>query len=368
MMIGDIGEEKYGRAKIIPVFLPNQGCPNRCIFCNQKEVVGTSLIHTPREVYPLIQAYLNTIRTSWQKKWPGFSERIEVAFYGGNFTGLPAEVQREFLRPAARLVSEGQIDGLRISTRPDYISEAGLELLASFGVKTVEVGVQSMDEEVLKRAGRLYSGHQVTRAVELLRGGGFIIGLHLMVGLPGESPASRSETIDKVIKLSPHFVRIHPTLVLKGTELERMYREGNYRPMSLDEATEVCKEFSLRLMRSRIGVARIGLQSVPQMQESESVIAGPFHPALGELVASSIAYERMEELLSRQQSGRLEGGNNRQIMILVPERELSMFIGHKRQNLNRLRQKYCGWQIFIQPDRSLKPGELRCVEIVSAPV
>ncbi|MEW6381581.1 MAG: radical SAM protein [bacterium] len=363
MRITNSGQEltKYSRAKIIPVFLPNQGCPNRCIFCNQKEVVGSSLIHDPQEIYPLIQTCLQTIRQTRQRKQSGFPGRIEVAYYGSNFTGMTADVQREFLLPAARAVHEGHIDGIRISTRPDYISGDGLQFLADHGVRTIEIGVQSMDEDVLRKAGRPYSGDQVAGAVGLLHQHRFTIGLHLMVGLPGESRESLYDTVERVIRLSPHFVRIHPTLVIKDTELERMYRRGSYTPLTLEEAVGICKELSLRLTGSGIDVARIGLQSVPGMLNAGIVVAGPFHPALGELVTSSIAFDRMQELLARHD------GQGRRLVIMVPERELSIFIGHNRQNLNRLQQDCRCRQIRIQPDRSLEPGGLRCGEIPDSP-
>jgi histone acetyltransferase (RNA polymerase elongator complex component) len=351
----------YSRSKIIPIFLPNQGCPNRCIFCNQKEVTGTSPIHNPKEVYPLIQHYLETIQQARQKKQAGFPDRIEVAFYGGNFTGMAADVQREFLQAAGLAVQNGSIDGIRISTRPDYISKAGVQLLASCGVKTVEIGVQSLDVRVLQRAGRTYSEDQVAEAMSLLHEGQFSIGLHLMVGLPEESLEGLISTVEKVIRLSPHFVRIHPTLVIKDTELERMYRQGDYTPLSLEQAVEICKELTLRLIKSGIPVARIGLQSIPEMQKSGCIVAGPFHPALGELVASSIAYDRMRELLA-ERSGQGRSDQGKRVVILVPARELSIFIGQHRQNLYQLRQLGCSYQeISILPDKDLEPGSLRCM-------
>ncbi|MEW5804292.1 MAG: radical SAM protein [bacterium] len=359
MEIFDPGKNRahYSRAKIIPVFLPHQGCPNRCIYCNQREVTGTSAVRNAEEVYPLIQRYLETIQKARKRKQAGFPGRIEVAFYGGNFTGMPVDVQRKFLQPAASTVHSGEIDGIRISTRPDYLSRSDVQFLAGYGVSTVEIGVQSLDTRVLQMAGRAYSEDQVEEAVSLLHQGRFFIGLHLMVGLPGESIEGRFHTVEKVIRLSPHFVRIHPTLVIKDTELEHMYRQGNYIPLTLDQAVEVCKELSRRLIRGGISVARIGLQSIPEMQKSGCIVAGPFHPAMGELVASSIAYDRMQELLAKRSS------QGKRVVIFVPERELSVFLGQRRQNLHRLQRQDCRHQeVIIVPDRNLKPGSLRCVE------
>jgi histone acetyltransferase (RNA polymerase elongator complex component) len=189
--------------------------------------------------------------------------------------------------------------------------------------------------------------------MSLLHQGRFSIGLHLMAGLPEESIEGLKLTVEKVIRLSPHFVRIHPTLVIKDTELERMYRQGNYTPLTLEQAVEICKGMSRRFTASGIPVARIGLQSIPEMQKSGCIVAGPFHPSLGELVASSIAFDRMQELLAKR------GAQGKKNVILVPERELSIFIGHRRQNLRRLQQMGFNYrEISILPDKNLKPGSL----------
>jgi len=319
------------RSKIIPIFLPHQGCPHHCIFCNQKEVTGTSK----------------------KKKPSGFPKSIEVAFYGGNFTGMPQGLQKCYLLPAYQAIQEGRIDGIRISTRPDYISEKDLNFLAQYGVRTIEIGVQSLDQKILQKAGRTYSEKQVIEAMRLLHDHQFCIGLHLMVGLPEESAEALCRTVEKVIELAPHFVRIHPTLVIKNTELEKMYRRGNYSPLTLEKTIELCKELFLQFAKAHITVARIGLQSIPEMEKEGSVIAGPFHPALGELVVSSLAYDQMVDLMAK------EGGDGKRVTILVPERELSIFLGQHRQNLHRLQQKYRDTGISIAPDKSLERGKLK---------
>ena len=345
------------RSKIIPIFLPHQGCPHHCIFCNQKEVTGTSLVHEPADIYPLIEHYLKTIKHTRKKKSSGFPKSIEVAFYGGNFTGMPQAVQELYLLPAYQAIKERKIDGIRVSTRPDYISEKGLNFLAQYGVRTIEIGVQSLDQKILQKAGRTYSEKQVIEAMHLLHHHQFCIGLHLMVGLPEESDEALCRTVEKVIELAPHFVRIHPTLVIKNTELEKMYRLGNYTPLTFEKTIELCKGLFLQFAKAGITVARIGLQSIPEMEKEGSVIAGPFHPALGELVVSSLAYDQMVDLMAK------EGGDGKRVTILVPERELSIFIGQHRQNLHSLQQKYRDTQISIAPDKSLERGKLKCIMI-----
>jgi len=345
------------RSKIIPIFLPHQGCPHHCIFCNQKEVTGTSCIHEPADVYPLIEQYLKTINHTKKKKPSGFPKSIEVAFYGGNFTGMPQGLQKCYLLPAYQAIQEGRIDGIRISTRPDYISEKDLNFLAQYGVRTIEIGVQSLDQKILQKAGRTYSEKQVIEAMHLLHHHQFCIGLHLMVGLPEESDEALCRTVEKVIELAPHFVRIHPTLVIKNTELEKIYRLGNYTPLTLEKTIELCKGLFLQFAKAGITVARIGLQSIPEMEKEGIVIAGPFHPALGELVVSSLAYDQMVNLMAK------EGGDGKRVTILVPERELSIFLGQHRQNLHRLQQKYRGTGISIAPDKSLERGKFECIMV-----
>ena len=342
---------KFWRSKIIPIFLPHQGCPHRCIFCNQERVTGNSTIHKPSDIARLIGQYLETMDQARRKRPDTFPERIEAAFYGGNFTGLPEAVQRDFLWPAYQAVQRKEIDGLRISTRPDYVTESGLQLLAEYGVKVVELGVQSLDHMVLQKSRRTYSEEQVERAVNLLHGHQFCIGLHLMIGLPGESFEARRYTSEKIIRLAPHFLRLHPTLVLKGTELEAMYRQGDYTPLTLEHTIAICKELVIQFKRAGMAVARIGLQSIPSMEES--VIAGPFHPSLGELVFSSMAYDRLLDLLTGYKD------SVGKVTILVPERELSIFIGQQHQNLHRLQQRFGCKDIFIAPDKSLEEGEIR---------
>ena len=339
---------KSSRSKIIPIFLPHQGCPHHCLFCNQKEVTGESLVHMAADVYPLIEQYLKTIRYKIKNKSAGFPKRIEVAFYGGNFTGMSQAAQEQFLLPAYQAVKEKKLDGIRISTRPDYISESGLRFLAKYGVRTIELGVQSLDQEILQKSGRTYSEKQVIKAVHLLHHHQFCIGLHLMIGLPGENDEVRCRTVEKVIRLSPHFVRIHPTLVIKNTDLERMYRLGKYTPLTLEKTIELCKNLFLQFTGAGIKVARIGLQSIPEMEEAGSVIDGPFHPALGELVASSLAYDRMVNLLAK------DGRHGQRIAIVVPERELSVFIGQHRQNLYRLQEEYGDKEISIVPGKKIR--------------
>ncbi len=329
--------------KIIPIFLPHKGCPHRCIFCNQKEATGYSSIQKPQDLHLLIQKCLGTLSPLHQKKDKS-PIRIEAAFYGGNFTGMPLEEQRDYLLIVYQYIHEGKIDGIRISTRPDYISEANIPLLKESGVKTIELGLQSLNTNILQKVHRYYSEKQVIQTVNLLHQHQFCLGLHLMIGLPGETSEILFQTVEKIIQLRPAFVRIHPTLVLKNTELEKMYFQGDYTPLPLEETISLCKKIALRFLEADIPIARIGLQTIPEMEKSKSIVAGPCHPALGELVSSSIAYDQMVEAIKQAK-------NQQELSILVPERELSIFIGQHRRNLLFLRKKFPDKKISLHGEK-----------------
>lgn len=342
--------------KIIPLFLPHQGCPHRCIFCNQPAVTGIQEPLSPSDVYPFINQCLKTI--SENPKPERTKPRREVAFYGSNFTGLPRSKQAEYLLPAYLAVKEGKIDGLRVSTRPDYLDQSQLSFLIDHGLTTIELGIQSLDEEVLQIAKRAYGRMEVERAVKLISHTRLNWGLHVMIGLPGETRESFLITLEGVIRFSPHFVRIHPTLVIKDTELEKMYQQGNYQPLSLEQAIELCKIWTLRCRKAQIKIARIGLQSTPQMSKSGTVMAGPFHPALGELVASSIASDRMKALLQQKNLG--QG----RVKIRVAASELSVFIGQHRQNLHLLKQEFDQLEIEVVSEPDLAQGDI-LIEVIN---
>jgi histone acetyltransferase (RNA polymerase elongator complex component) len=281
----------------------------------------------------------------------GNPPRREIAFYGGSFTGIEKKVQIQLLSAVQPFIQRGLIDAVRVSTRPDYIDPQTLHLLREYGVKTVELGVQSMAAEVLRCSKRGHTADDVLKAVKLLHGGGFEVGIQIMVGLPGDDYQGCAYTVDRVIQLPPHFVRIYPTLVLKGTLLERWYRSGRYTPLSLKDAVDLCKMAFLKFQRAGIPVIRLGLQSSPELEARDCVLAGPYHPAFGHLVESSLFYDMASYLM----------GNCRRSGILhaeVSPSDLSNFRGQKNQNLDRLRREYGLRDIQIEVDEEQPRGSL----------
>jgi len=307
---------------IIPLFIPHGGCPRRCIFCNEYLTAGGAIPPlTPVYIQETVTTYLMRSRRR---------DAVEIAIYGGNFTGLAASEQERILRLLAPYFATHQVGGIRISTRPDDIDLPTLQLLARYGVKTVELGVQSLNDEVLDAAHRGHSAKDAMDAVSLLKSLGFKVGMHLMIGLPGDRQETFHATIKQTIVLHPHMVRLHPTLVLKGTRLAHYYYEGRYVPLSLDEAIKQAAYAVRRFRAAGIPVIRLGLQTTKELEEPGNVVAGPFHPAFGALVQSHLLYEEAVHLL---QDHHHEG---RQVLFQVPPRDESAFRGERNENLHRL--------------------------------
>ncbi|MBI2413589.1 MAG: radical SAM protein [Deltaproteobacteria bacterium] len=258
---------------IIPVFVPFGGCRHQCVFCDQEGITGKRALPPFETIAPTIENYLST--------WKGTGHR-ELAFYGGSFTGLPMEAQKGYLEAARPYIESGKIDSVRISTRPDSIDAPTLGFLKSYGVKTIELGVQSMSDGVLKASGRGHTAEDTRRAASLIKDAGARLGLQIMPGLPGDTEAIILDTVDEAVSLSPGFVRIYPTLVLRNTPLFRMYERGEYRPWALEDMVRVCSEAMRRFARSGITVIRVGLQTTEDL--SLNLVAGPYHPSFRQLL------------------------------------------------------------------------------------
>jgi histone acetyltransferase (RNA polymerase elongator complex component) len=261
---------------IIPIFIPYGGCPHQCVFCDQNKITGQEGIPSIGDVRLKIEKYLAT--------WKGLGRR-EVAFYGGSFTGLPANVQEDYLRVAKGFVDDGTIDALRISTRPDYIDDEAIERLLRFRVEVVELGVQSLDDEVLKLSGRGHDAQSVEVAVALLKKAGIKVGIQLMPGLPGDTGQTVLESARIAALLAPEFVRIYPTLVIKGTELERLHVEGSYKAWKLGDMVELLKRVKEVFDDTGIPIIRMGLHSSKELEEN--LVDGPYHRDIRGLVASA---------------------------------------------------------------------------------
>ena len=326
---------------IIPVFLPNLGCHERCLFCNQK--APSEGLSSPSSVRNFIETSLN--------RFPSEKEDREkqVAFYGGSFTAIHKDDQVRYLKEVQPFLASGLIDSIRISTRPDALDEEILSLLKEYGVKTVEVGVQSMIDEVLFLANRGHSADDTIPAMTRLRQWGFEVGVHLMIGLPGDTYDYFLQSLDRVIEFKPDFVRIHPTLVLKGAPLENLWRAGEYSPLSLDKAIQWLKKGFLRLENSPISVARIGLQPTKELERD--YLAGPYHPAFRQLIDSAIFFDMAKYLLQNFPNG------SKAIFFCNPK-EISNLKGQRNENSLKLKNHFKLSEILIDGRQELPRGFL----------
>lgn len=307
-------------AFIIPVFIAHEGCPHSCSFCNQHAISGSATPQiTPAEVTETIATWLGWVR-------PEQGQAVQVAFYGGSFTGLALPRQRELLGAVRPFVEQGRVQQIRLSTRPDYVDRERLDLLHDHGVSVVELGVQSLDDRVLRLAGRGHSCEDVVRAISLLRDGGLSVGMQLMLGLPGQSFRSLRKTVAGTIHLQPDCVRIYPVLVVEGSGLAAAYGADRYHPLSLDKAVLQAAYMKKSFDQARIRVIRMGLQAGATLERS--LIAGPYHPAFGELVLS--------RLMLRQTRRLLQGQKADHTTLVINRRDLSIFRGIRSANMHRL--------------------------------
>jgi histone acetyltransferase (RNA polymerase elongator complex component) len=332
---------------IIPFFIPHAGCPHQCVFCNQKRITGKSTAPDPSSIPVTIREFL-AMKPAGARRDP-----VQVAFYGGSFTALSREVQQAYLEQVLPFIASGRIGGVRVSTRPDAISADGLALLQQYHVRTVELGVQSMDDEVLERSGRGHTASDTVQAVAMLNAHGFSVGLQLMPGLPGDSREIFCDTVSKVIALRPDVVRLYPALVIRDTPLEQLYRTRGYTPLALDEAVALCRDALARLRQAGIAVIRIGLQPTEELGRPGAVVAGPFHPAFRQLVESSLFLETMGSLLPR-------GITSGSVTFTVNPADLSSAIGQQRANIRVIRDRY-GLDATVMTDPRVPRGSIRSV-------
>jgi histone acetyltransferase (RNA polymerase elongator complex component) len=312
-----------------------------------REISGKVAPRRSEHLSPGFRGFLdNQLRVGRRK-----AIRRQIAFYGGSFTAMDRTFQTQLLSAVQPLIRKGVVDSVRVSTRPDYIDHQTLDLLKEYGVRTVELGVQSMVEEVLRYSNRGHTIDDTLRAVEMLHGRGFEVGIQMMVGLPGDDVQDNAHTVDRMIRLNPHFTRIYPTVVLKGTLLEKWYRSGRYRSLSLEEAIAICKRAFLQFYRAGIPVIRLGLQSSPELETEECVVAGPYHPAFGQLVESSLFYDMATYLMAKSQGSRI-------FRARVSPSDLSNIRGQKNQNLYQLKERFGLTEIQIEADAKQPRGSL----------
>jgi histone acetyltransferase (RNA polymerase elongator complex component) len=317
------------------------GCREQCLFCNQK--AAAKGLPSSSSVHNFIEASLADI--PYNKK----NREKQIAFYGGSFTAIHRDNQVPYLKEVQPFLASGLIDSIRISTRPDALDEETLSLLKEYGVKTVEVGVQSMVDEVLFLSKRGHCAEDTVSATSRLKRRGFEVGLHLMIGLPGDTCDRFLQTLDRIIELKPNFIRIHPTLILKGAPLEILWRDGRYLPLHLDEAVQWLKRGVLRLENSSIPVARIGLQ--PTQELERDFLAGPYHPSFRQLVDSAFFFDMATSLLQNSQK-------NGQAFFLCNPKEISNLRGQKNENMMRLKEHFKLIEILINGKQELPRGTL----------
>ncbi len=331
---------------IIPIFVPHLGCPNDCIFCNQKSISGQKKNITKEEAKKIIDDYLKSIKDE--------DAQIEIAFFGGSFTAIEKEQQEELLQVAYEYIKEGKVKSIRISTRPDCIDKETLKRLKKYKVKTIELGVQSANDYILKRSNRGHTFNDVKKASRLIRWNGFKLGHQMMVGLPESTRIDEINTAKALVKLKPKMVRIYPVLVVKNTKLEEEYKKGIYEPLSIVQAVEVCKEIVRIFADKKIDIIRIGLQNTDEISEPENkkseVIAGPYHPAFRQLVESGMWYDSIV-------------GKIKKLNVKVKEVEVSVnpidsnnVIGHKKENVKKLKDTY-DVDLILNQNKAIKQGK-----------
>jgi histone acetyltransferase (RNA polymerase elongator complex component) len=322
------------RHYIIPIFVPHKGCPHDCIFCNQKKITGSIKTVTSEDVQNTIETYLSTIDRQ--------NSHVELSFFGGSFTGIPIDYQNELLEVAKKNYNDGKIDAIRLSTRPDYINEKILTNLKSYGVSIIELGVQSMDKDVLIHSDRGHTSEDVINASKLIKGYGISLGLQMMVGLPMDTLEKDVFTAKEIIKLEPDFVRIYPALVIRDTYLEYMYLNDLYKPLNVDEAVDICKRLYIEFAKHNIKIIRLGLQTTEQINLGKDVISGPFHPSFRELVESSIFNDMIRYMIE------VYFVKSQKITISVSPRDISRLFADKKRYFNSTMKKYTTKKIIIQ--------------------
>lgn len=315
---------------VIPIFVPHLGCPNDCTFCNQKKISGQKKNITSLDVSNTIEYYLSNFKNG--------DKNVEVAFFGGSFTGIDKKIQEELLSAAYAYIENGKVDSIRVSTRPDYIDKDILKLLKKYKVRTIELGVQSTNDFILNKCRRGHNFEDVKRASKLIRKNKFVLGHQMMVGLPESTKKDEIKTAKDLIKLRPQMVRIYPVLVIKDTKLEEEYINGEYIPNTLEQAVDTCSELIKMFEKKNIEVIRVGLQSTDEIcnpeNEKSQVVAGPYHPAFRQLVESRILYDDISNQIKRL--------NNKvkKIKVAVNNDYLNCLIGHKKENITRIKDIY----------------------------
>lgn len=314
------------KTKVISIFIPHEGCPHDCTFCNQKKISGHNLSPSEDEITETIEESLKTLDKN--------ENMVFLAFYGGSFTAIDKKLQEKYLRIATKYKNHGFIDNIRISTRPDYLNKKRVELLAEYGVDHVELGVQSTDEHVLKKCRRYYDINTIKDAVNNLKDYDISYGFQIMLGLPGDNINKVIKTCLDLYPLNPSTLRIYPTLVIKDTDLEADYTKKLYMPLSLEDAIDYAIIPFVLFNKMSCRILRMGLHSSESLLSDGNIIAGPFHSAFGEMVISKIYFNMLDEFFS------VESIVNKDITIEADDSIFSKISGNHGVNKNKLKELY----------------------------
>lgn len=337
-----------GRHANVAIFVPHAGCPHRCSFCNQCAISGAQAMPGPEDVRKACERAVETMTTD--------ASQSEIAFFGGSFTAIDRGIMCSLLEAASPYVRAGQFKGIRLSTRPDAVDTEVLALLKSYGVTAVELGAQSMSDEVLVANGRGHTAADVARASGEIRAAGLELGLQMMTGLYRSGDETDRETAGKLADLHPSTVRIYPTVVMEKTALADLYRKGEYTPPTLEQAVALCARLLAYFEKERgIRVIRLGLHAGKELQEG--MLAGPWHPAFRELCEGELMREEALKLLRREMP---KGGT---VTLAVNPRDISKMIGQKRRNLALLAEK--GYDIAVRGDMSVAENSIQIVSTIS---
>ena len=329
---------------IIPVFISHQGCPHQCVFCNQDRIAGKYEEVFASDVRRTIDEYLETINSK--------GSTIEVSFFGGTFTAIDVNKQKELLEVAREYKQKGLIHKIRLSTRPDAILPYILGYLKEYKVDIIELGVQSLDDEVLKKAGRGHTVNDVIVASRLIKEAGFTLGHQIMPGLPGDSFDIDIETTKKSIEMKPDICRIYPSLVIKDTPMEDMYNRGDYVPYSLDEAVYISGEMLKLYNEAKIKVIRIGLQPTDTITTGKDIVDGPFHPAFRELVEGHLICETLDKKCPKEKD----------IIVEINEKDISKLYTNKKQYFKRFLANRDG-KVYVNTNNKVKKGRIKLTVI-----
>jgi histone acetyltransferase (RNA polymerase elongator complex component) len=325
----------------IPIFIPQLACPFRCVFCDQEKI-------TARGHVPGIQEVINTLE-QYHFSFPKGKKQVEIGFFGGTFTGIPLEEQERYLQVAHSYLEKGWVQGIRLSTRPDYIDEQRLGLLKKYGVTTIELGAQSCDDEVLIESARGHTAGDIEMASHLIISNGFRLGLQMMIGLPGDTLEKSMYTAKKIIELGAAETRIYPLLVIRGTVLENWYNAGKYTPLSIEETLNWLKELIPLFEDAGVEVTRVGLHASVGLESGKELVAGPYHPSIRELAMTEVWWDRLEMLTA------FEGID--ELSITVHPSQYNFAIGYYGKNRKRLMQVIK--EVKFLKDKRLKTSEFK---------